>query len=111
VGKGGGHTVRARGGQHGIRTRACAAGKTLGMTDRQTDARSVHYSKINNYLYVLLHFHKHSMSTTKTNHILSLYKIYNFRVYVNSAVGKSSTSLLTWVKAGRVHLCRVAGSM
>ena len=26
-----------------------------------------------------------------------------------SAVGKSSTSLLAGVKAGRVHLCRVAG--
>ena len=35
--------------------------------------------------------------------------------YVNSAfhpswVGKSSTSLLAGVKAGRVHLCRVAGN-
>jgi len=36
--------------------------------------------------------------------------------YVNSAfhpfgVGKSSTSLLAEVKAGRVHLCRVAGNI
>ena len=27
-----------------------------------------------------------------------------------SGVGKSSTSLLAGVKAGRVHLCRVAGN-
>jgi len=28
----------------------------------------------------------------------------------SSGVGKSSTSLLVGVKAGRVHLCRVAGN-
>jgi len=65
----------------------------------------------------------HEMKSSFFNHIthrttrkpqeLVKYKI--LKHWVNSAlhpsgVGKSSTSLLAGVKAGRVHLCRVAGN-
>jgi len=42
-----GHTVVARGGQHGVRARVRAAGKTLETNDRQTDDdRHTHASSI-----------------------------------------------------------------